>query len=192
LALTNAGDSYAGKTQILSGTLSITHAYLADSNDVYLTTGGTFNLNFGATDIVRSLFIDGTAQATGTWGAVGSGAAHESALITGSGFLNVSTMPVVGVPGDFNNNGVVDAADYVLWRSGGPLQNEVSDSGTVTPQDYLDWRARFGNTSGAGSALGAAAVPEPAVLSMCGLGLFFAGCIGRRERHNGGERIDRA
>ena len=30
-----------------------------------------------------------------------------------------------GVPGDYNGNGVVDMADYVLWRNGGPLQNEV-------------------------------------------------------------------
>ena len=36
-----------------------------------------------------------------------------------------------GVPGDYNNNGKVDAADYVLWRNGGPLQNEVTTPGTV-------------------------------------------------------------
>ena len=52
-------------------------------------------------------------------------------MITGSGLLNVTTLPVVGVPGDYNNNGVVDAADYVLWRKGGPLQNEVDTPGTV-------------------------------------------------------------
>ena len=28
----------------------------------------------------------------------------------------------VGVTGDYNGNGTVDAADYVLWRNGGPLQ----------------------------------------------------------------------
>ncbi len=67
----------------------------------------------------------------------------------------------IGVPGDYNNNGVVDAADYVLWRNGGPLQNEVDAPGTVNSADYTAWRARFGNTSGAGSAVGPAAVPEP-------------------------------
>jgi hypothetical protein len=67
-----------------------------------------------------------------------------------------------GVPGDYNGNGVVDAADYVVWRKGGPLQNEVVTIGSVTPEDYTAWRARFGKTSGSGSSLAAqAAVPEP-------------------------------
>jgi hypothetical protein len=65
------------------------------------------------------------------------------------------------VPGDYNGNGVVDMADYVLWRKGGPLQNEVADIGTISQADYTAWRARFGNTSGSGSGLGAANVPEP-------------------------------
>jgi hypothetical protein len=66
-----------------------------------------------------------------------------------------------GVPGDYNGSGVVDAADYVLWRNGGPLQNEVDTPGTVNAADYTAWRARFGNNSGSGSGLGSAAVPEP-------------------------------
>jgi hypothetical protein len=66
-----------------------------------------------------------------------------------------------GVPGDYNGNGVVDGADYVLWRNGGPLQNEVDAPGTVNAADYTAWRARFGNISGAGSGLLGSAVPEP-------------------------------
>ena len=46
---------------------------------------------------------------------------------------------------DYNSNGYVDAADYVLWRNGGPLSNEVDTPGTVTAADYTEWRARFGN-----------------------------------------------
>jgi hypothetical protein len=73
---------------------------------------------------------------------------------------NVQFTTVNGVPGDYNGNGVVDMADYVLWRNGGPLQNEVNSVGTVDASDYDAWRARFGNTSGSGSLSGAA-VPEP-------------------------------
>lgn len=82
----------------------------------------------------------------------------------------------VGVPGDYNNNGIVDSADYVLWRNGGPLQNEVDNPGTVNAGDYTAWRARFGNTSGSGTGTGSAAVPEPnagvlavVALALCGL-----------------------
>lgn len=84
-----------------------------------------------------------------------------------------------GVPGDYNGNGVVDTADYVLWRNGGPLQNEVDTPGTVNAADFDAWKARFGNISGAG--LGAsAAVPEPASLTLLLSCLcFFAS---RRQR----------
>ncbi len=66
--------------------------------------------------------------------------------------------------GDYNNNGVVDMADYVLWRNGGPLANEGDNAGTVDAGDYTYWRAHFGNTSGSGSSLGGGAVPEPTAL----------------------------
>ena len=66
------------------------------------------------------------------------------------------------VPGDYNQNGSVDAADYVVWRNGLGT--------TYTQTDYDVWRAHFGQTAGSGAAgypLGAsaeplsAAVPEP-------------------------------
>jgi hypothetical protein len=67
----------------------------------------------------------------------------------------------VGVSGDFNGNGVVDAADYVLWRNGGPLQNDPTSG--IQLEDYDTWRASFGRSGGSGSSLsGSAAVPEPA------------------------------
>jgi hypothetical protein len=46
--------------------------------------------------------------------------------------------------GDYNKNSVVDASDFVLWRNGGPLVNEVVTPGTVDSGDYTAWRARFG------------------------------------------------
>jgi hypothetical protein len=89
-----------------------------------------------------------------------------------------------GVPGDYNNNGVVDAADYVLWRKGGPLQNEVDTPGTVNAADYTAWRARFGNTSGSGTSLGGSAVPEPSACCLLLLSALggFASCLPSRRR----------
>jgi hypothetical protein len=90
----------------------------------------------------------------------------------------------VGVPGDYNDNGVVDAGDYVLWRNGGPLQFEVDTPGTVNAADYTAWRARFGKTTaGAGSgSVMITAIPEPATVVLAVLGLL-AICILPSRRH---------
>jgi hypothetical protein len=64
----------------------------------------------------------------------------------------------VTLPGDFNLDGVVDAADYVVWRK---------NDGTQAGFDL--WRAHFGETGGSGSgATGSESangtVPEPVTL----------------------------
>ena len=41
--------------------------------------------------------------------------------------------PVPDLPGDYNHNGIVDAADYVVWRKGLGT--------TYTQADYDVWRA---------------------------------------------------
>jgi hypothetical protein len=69
------------------------------------------------------------------------------------------------LPGDFNNDGIVDAADYVVWRK--------TDSGNS--QGYTDWRENFGEGMGAGRGSAGKSpsqtgVPEPATLVM----LMFA------------------
>ena len=67
------------------------------------------------------------------------------------------------LPGDYNNDGTVDAADYVVWRNGLGT--------TYTQSDYNVWRAHFGQTAGSGAALLSAqplstAVPEPGAISI--------------------------
>ena len=55
----------------------------------------------------------------------------------------------------YNQDAVVDAADYVVWRKG--LGN------IYTQDDYNVWRFHFGQSAGNGSGASAnAAVPEPA------------------------------
>jgi hypothetical protein len=84
------------------------------------------------------------------------------------------------VPGDYNGNGKVDMGDYILWRNGGPLQNEVNTPGTVDASDYTYWKSRFGATSGSGSSLGESAVPEPASIIL--LSTLTACLLPRRAR----------
>ena len=72
---------------------------------------------------------------------------------------------------DYNHNGIVDAADYVLWRK---TQGSVAappgsgadgnGDGTVNLPDYDLWRSHYGSPMGAGTGggLSTATVPEPA------------------------------
>jgi hypothetical protein len=85
--------------------------------------------------------------------------ANEAAMLATA---NPNTAPVEGLVGDYNNNGAVDAADYVLWRNGGPLQNEGASLGMIDQSDYTFWRSRFGGGAGVGAGV-PAAVPEPGV-----------------------------
>ena len=110
----SANNSYTGDTSVEAGVLSITTAYLADAADVYLTTGAVLDLAFSGTDTIDQLFIDGIGQLSGTWGPTDSGADHESDLLWGNGLLYVTTAG--SLPGDANDDGVVDAADYILVK----------------------------------------------------------------------------
>src|SRR5262249_13973616 len=88
------------------------------------------------------------------------GVAGSSSLATGTvSYFNPSPMA-----GDYNHNGIVDAADYTVWRdtlgSTTNLQADGDGSGVVDQDDYLIWKATFGNTA-AGSAAGAKASSVP-------------------------------
>ena len=141
---------------------------------------GFINLEAGINEQIAALVLGNTPQVTGTYGATGSGATNISdEYFSGLGIITVASL---GVPGDYNGNGVVDGADYVVWRNGGPLQNEVDNPGTVNQADYTAWRARFGN-SGAGSGLGdSAAVPEPATLLLSLVMICFTLSVRRGKR----------
>jgi len=75
------------------------------------------------------------------------------------------TIPGIGEDADYNDDGAVDAADYVVSRKGiAPLLNEVAAPiGTTDNQDYAAWRSRFGNppSGNANSSFEAGSVPEP-------------------------------
>jgi fibronectin-binding autotransporter adhesin len=100
---------------------------------------------------------------------------------------SVSLAVVAAVNGDYNGNGVVDAADYITWRiamaHGGTLLNDASP-GSVSQQDYTYWRAHFGAAAGSGSGdnLASGAVPEPSALLLTSILLMVLGSL-RCPRH---------
>ncbi|HEX2475754.1 MAG TPA: hypothetical protein VHK01_13465 [Lacipirellulaceae bacterium] len=85
--------------------------------------------------------------------------------------------PPFGVPGDFNDDDHVDAADYVVWRKNNGTNNTLpndNDLGTpIGPAHYNLWRQNFGNTTGAGSVAGLPhSVPEAATTLLAAAALF--------------------
>lgn len=91
--------------------------------------------------------------------------------------FRVASLP--GLPGDFNDDSRVDAADYVVWRKQG-----INGS-----QGYSDWRTNFGRAVGIGSAVASltsfdnVAVPEPVSILSAGIsGLALVGCCRPRRR----------
>ncbi len=97
--------------------------------------------------------------------------------------------PLPPVPGDYNGNGVLDAADYIVWRSTLNSTTELAADGTgdgvVDFRDYYFWRAAFGiNHSGNGSMAGQsfAAIPEPASVVLLSIAISLALVNCRRFR----------
>jgi hypothetical protein len=79
-----------------------------------------------------------------------------------SQLYTTGTLSIVsaGLPGDFNLNGIVDTADYVVWRNGLGT--------TYTQTDYDTWRSNFGRSAAAGATDDSllASIPEPATFSL--------------------------
>jgi hypothetical protein len=90
--------------------------------------------------------------------------------------INIMNAHVSDLAGDYNSDGKVDDADYVVWRKG---------LGTTFSQNGYDvWRAHYGQTAaGAGSVLtasgsltiGSLGVPEPSslILALGAAGVFL-------------------
>ena len=79
-------------------------------------------------------------------------------------------------PGDFNNDGLVDLADYIVWRNNLGITSDmgINNAGDGQPgvnaSDYAVWKSNFGSTGGPLSS--PAAVPEPMSCGMLALGLI--------------------
>jgi hypothetical protein len=102
-------------------------------------TNPTLSLNFGD-------LVDFVTAARGFYG--GDSTAFDVTIVPGVG--------------DFNLNGKVDAADYVVWRK---------NNGTQA--DYNLWRSHFGQTAGSGSSTVAnVPVPEPATIALLITGIL--------------------
>jgi hypothetical protein len=115
--------------------------------------------------------------------ALAGGLSWNTERLYADGVLSVAS--AVLLPGDYNNDGHVDAADYTVWRdmlgsTGADLAADGNGDLVVDQADYSVWRANFGNSQSASLAATGAAVPElpsQTLLSllMCGILVVVGG-----------------
>jgi hypothetical protein len=142
------------------------------ADQIYVPTNGPNFLGLGGQ--TRYLGVKMDLQSAGgmdasqvTYGWIGiriTNDADATGEVVGWGYETAVGVPILagetapGLAGDYNGDGKVDAADYVVWR-----KDPASFGGD--PGGYNTWRANFGEMLGAGSLVPAdaaiQAVPEP-------------------------------
>lgn len=159
---TGPGIAFAGAggpaTTGLSGGLTNFDPTFDAATNTYFVGTYPLTVNNVSSGEVKPIFLNSSMNGTDDGGAlqlVGLGAGDPFVSAQGG----VSTTPdasiVVtnGLAGDYNNDGVVDAADYTVWRdnlgSNNDLPNrDASATGPVSTGDYNFWRNNFGRALG--------------------------------------------
>lgn len=114
--------------------------------------------------------------------------------IVGSSGRAYPVTVVQRTPGDYNGDGMVDAADYVVWRhsvgqTGLTLNADGNGDQTVDEADRVVWRELFGTAAANGASLvHGPAVPEPSTYAILSIGLLAATSAVRAPRNRLSDR----
>ncbi|MGD9635522.1 MAG: hypothetical protein AB7G28_14280 [Pirellulales bacterium] len=116
---------------------------------------------------------------------VAGGSLVQWSLSPVAGSLVLAATSITPLPvGDYSGNGIVDTADYAVWRdtAGGiNLAADGNHDGAVNDLDYQLWKANFGHVLGSGSFENAA-VPEPTTAVMACLSTIAVLAAARKQR----------
>jgi hypothetical protein len=164
------------------GSLGVTFSHVDDPNDP-LNQGDVVSANFGNTQYNWTISYSGNI----TWSDADNRVVNT---VTGSGGVDLvlvgqGSIVLPGITGDYNDDGVVDAADYITWRKNAGTTNTLPNDpagGTIGTTQYNNWRANFGMSAGAGAGSSPAqtAVPEPSTVIFALAALIVASLIRRR------------
>lgn len=171
---TNYDQLLVSRDAALGGTLELVHQggsplQAGDSYNVLLTNTGAVSGQFSSV-VTTSL---------------APGIDFSVSLTYGPTYVTAIVTSVEGIVGNYNNDGTVDAADYVVWRKNEGTTNVLPNDeigGMIGPAHYSQWRAHFGEPapgSGSGareSADARAAVPEAATWGLLAVVLAALRC----------------
>ncbi|MEM1027817.1 MAG: PEP-CTERM sorting domain-containing protein [Planctomycetota bacterium] len=172
------------------GTLEIDIAGLADHDQLDITgvavLGGTLEVSllnaFAPTAGQRFDILLAAGGVTGMFDqevlpALSGGLAWD--VLYEANAVALSVVAAI-LAGDYNGNGVVDAADYTVWAdnfgSTAALAADGNGNGVVDAADYTIWADNFGTSAAVSQGL--VNVPEPQAILLLGAGLF---AVGRRK-----------
>lgn len=93
--------------------------------------------------------------------------------------IRVAQYPVPTTAGDYNSDGVVSSADYVVWRNyfGNEFSLPNDDTPGVGADDFMRWKSNFGNSQEEAPGAG---VPEPGTILLAAIGCVCLAAIRRR------------
>ncbi|MEN1678657.1 MAG: hypothetical protein AAGJ46_03640 [Planctomycetota bacterium] len=149
-----------------------------------------FDLTWSPATGLASLFFGGQLIASwdgvpSTHSAVENNFQFGATTPFGNGTMNVRSVEFAiadppGLPGDYNGDGAVDAADFTVWRDnlGTAFAGADGNSdGIVNTADYQVWRNNLGRRAGAATA--AVAAPEPSAAAVLTLAAVACGLRSR-------------
>ena len=172
---TIAGDSVTeGWDKDPNATSGLLTEYFLRSGGAALASGNSLSL--------------GQAYNTSTFGGSNGDLQFSYGIAGGPRLTGVVTyVTSAGITGDYNGNGVVDAADYVVWRdhlgqSFSLPNRDPANTGVIGTADYSSWRSHFGSTGGGGAAASASLVPEPSGILLGLMGQSLLVCVATRRR----------
>jgi hypothetical protein len=87
---------------------------------------------------------------------------------------------------DYDGNGNVGPEDYAVWKANYGTTNSNADGnldGVVDGADYVVWRHAMNAGSGAGGGLTSATVPEPSTILLGSVAFALIGSTIVRRRH---------
>ena len=134
------------RMRVNGGTLELRNsAALADTATVLVAAGAKIKLALavGVSETVKTLYLDGVPQVSGTWGSSTSGAAHiNDTYFTGDGMLNVTAGPTQSTDARWDGGGVnsnmTTAANWlgdIVPDAEGYSTATFSDSGSTAVVD---------------------------------------------------------
>jgi len=159
----------------------------SNAGDFTNDSNSNFGPAFGSalpTSILQGVKFTGAATAGSNTNLADYAFTASPTTVTKNSHASFTVVAPAFIVGDYNRNGVVDASDYTTWRqtygstvSGAFANADGNGNSSIDAADFVIWRKKNASGAGTGTAdnnqLFSNAVPEPTVIALLTLAIFF-------------------